>query len=117
MGLGERNRAAKGKRPEFHDNAAIDHLIAMVVTLTSELATTRRRLAVVERVAEASGAFSRQQVDRYVPTADDYAEDEAERLRLLRSLFYLMNKEVRDLDEGSTEAGFEAAIEQIRDDV
>jgi hypothetical protein len=68
-------------------------------------------------VAEASGAFTRAAVDRYVPTAEDQAEDEAERMRLLRSLFYLMNKEMRDLAEGSTEAGFATAIDLIRDDV
>jgi hypothetical protein len=117
MALGEPGRAAKGKRPAFHDSPATDQLIAMVIALTSELATTRRRLAVIERVAEASGAFTREAIERYVPTPADQGADEAERLRLLRSLFYLMNKEIADLAEGSTEAGFDAAINRIRDDI
>ena len=46
---------AKGRRPYFFDDPAVDKLLAMTMALAGELAVTRERLDTVERILAEKG--------------------------------------------------------------
>jgi hypothetical protein len=81
---------AKGERPQYFSDPAIDKLLAMVVVLAQELSVTRERLATVERLIESHGLFKRADIDGY--ELDDAQAQERSReqqdfiARLLRTL-------------------------------
>ena len=61
-------RVAKGKRPQYFSDPAIDKLLWVSVTLAQELAVTRERLDSVERLLAARGVLKAGAVDAYAPT-------------------------------------------------
>lgn len=60
-------RVAKGKKPGYLDERAIDNLAASVLALTQELSVVRDRLDTVERLIEQHGVFSQQVIEQFKP--------------------------------------------------
>jgi hypothetical protein len=58
---------AKGKRPYFFEDPAVERVLAMLMVVTQELAVTRERLDTVERLLEQHGALKRAEVESYEP--------------------------------------------------
>jgi hypothetical protein len=58
---------AKGRRPEFHDEPAIDRLLSLTMALVGEVSVLRERIDTVERLLEAKGSISRADIEGYVP--------------------------------------------------
>lgn len=58
---------AKGGRPAFFDEMALDRLYSLTLSLTAELAATRERLDTVERLLELEGSIDRTKIERYEP--------------------------------------------------
>lgn len=58
---------AKGRRPAFFDEPAVDRLYSLSLALMAELSATRERLDTVERLLEAGGSLRRQDVENYAP--------------------------------------------------
>ena len=56
-------RTAKGRRPQYFDDPAVDHLHNMVLSLVEELAVTRDRADALERLLEQSGVLNATQTD------------------------------------------------------
>ena len=72
-------RTAKGQRPSFFDDPQIDKLLAITMALAGEVSVLRERLDTVERLAEAKGVLSRDEIEAY--RADGSAAAERERWR------------------------------------
>jgi hypothetical protein len=58
---------AKGRRPDFHDEPAIDRLLSLTMALVGEVSVLRERMDTVERLLEAKGSISQADIDAYVP--------------------------------------------------
>ena len=58
---------AKGRRPEFHDDPAIDRLVSLTLALVGEVSVLRDRVDTVERLLEARGSINRADIETYVP--------------------------------------------------
>ena len=67
-------RRAKGKRPEFFDEPALDRLYSTVFALAAEVSALRERQDTLERLLEAHGVMKREEIERYEP--DRAAGDE-----------------------------------------
>ena len=61
------NAKAKGKRPAYFDDPALDRLLSILMALVGEVSVLRERLDTVERVLEAKGSLSREDIETYVP--------------------------------------------------
>ena len=72
-------KRAKGKRPVYLDNPYNDKLLAMLMTLTSEVSVLRERLDTVERLLEAKGLISIKEIEAYEP--DEQVSEEREQWR------------------------------------
>ena len=58
---------AKGRRPEFHDDPAIDRLLSLTMAVVGEVSVLRERMDTVERLLEQKGSISRADIDAFVP--------------------------------------------------
>ena len=67
-------RRAKGKRPDFFGNPAVDRLYSTVLALAAEVSALRERQDTLERLLDAKGTLSREDIETYVP--DRKAGDE-----------------------------------------
>ena len=73
-------RIAKGKKPVYLDERAVDNLAAAVVVLTQELSVVRDRLDTVERLIEQHGVFAQSEIEHFLPDAAA-GKDRSERRR------------------------------------
>lgn len=67
-------KRAKGKRPDYFENPALDRLYSTVFALAAEVSALRERQDTIERLLEAKGTLSRADIESYVP--DRAAGDE-----------------------------------------
>jgi hypothetical protein len=104
---------AKGKRPAYFEDPAIDRTLSIVMAIAGEVSVLRERLDTVERLLDAKGTISRADIESYVP---DHAAGAARGLltkdyiaRILRS----MQQEMEALAESGPSV--EALSRELRD--
>ncbi|MSO98177.1 MAG: hypothetical protein EXR11_08170 [Rhodospirillaceae bacterium] len=117
-GLGapkERVWVAKGKQPQFHNDRAIDQLMAMVTALTAEVSILRDRVDTHERIAEKRKLFGRDEVDGYIPDTPVMAERSAQRQRLLRKVFRVLKEDLARYESPADEAALDRLAQEINE--
>lgn len=110
---GKLKQTVKGKRPSFHDAASIDRLIAMTMTMASELSALRDRVMTLEALGAADGWLKPGAVDGYRPAVAERAERDRQREAFLNRLFFVLQEELDDLAEDETEDRYWASVEEI----
>jgi hypothetical protein len=65
---------AKGKRPQYFEDPAIDRTLSIVMAVAGEVAVLRERLDTVERLLDAKGTISRADIEAYTPDRQAGAE-------------------------------------------
>ena len=60
-------KRAKGRRPAYFDDPAIDRLVSMVMALAGEVAVGRERLDTIERLLETKGTLDRADIEAFRP--------------------------------------------------
>ena len=60
-------RKARGKRPEYFEDPALDRLYSTVFALAAEVSALRERQDTVERLLDDKGTISRADIERYEP--------------------------------------------------
>lgn len=68
--IGLAGKKAKGKRPPYFDDPAIDRVLSIVMAVAGELAVTRERLDTIERLLDAKGTISRADIEGFRPDRD-----------------------------------------------
>ena len=61
---------AKGKRPAYFEDPAVDRVLSIVMALVADVSVMRERLDTVERLLEAKGSISQADIEAYVPDKD-----------------------------------------------
>ena len=111
--IGLAAKRAKGRRPAYFDDPAIDRLVSMVMALAGEVAVTRERLDTVERLLEASGGLDRAAIDAYRPDrAAGYERGLATR-ELVARVLRGVQQDMESLE--SVESPIEDVSQQLRD--
>ncbi len=67
-------RVSKGKRSRFFDDPATDQMMTFFLELMAEVSALRERLDTVERLLEAKGSITRDDIEAYQPSAAVEAE-------------------------------------------
>jgi hypothetical protein len=99
---------AKGRRPYFFDDPAVDKLLAITMAIAGELSVTRERLDTVERILGEKGMISAAEIDAWRP--DDTAKQERAQMRqdyIARVLMILQN-ELEEMEQQKASADYEA---------
>ena len=80
-------RPARGKRPQYFDDPALDQLHATLLAVTAELSVLQDRFDLIERVLDAKGVLSRDDIEAF-PLDDEAQGARSEnRQQLIRRLF------------------------------
>lgn len=106
-------RHARGKRPEFYETPGLDHAMAMIMVLASEMAVLRDRLDSAERVAKANGLDLATGIEALELDQSALEEREERRQDFMRRLFYLQLKDADEAAQAQTGEGFKATIAEI----
>ena len=61
------NSKAKGKRPFFYKDTAVERVLSVTMAIATELAVTRDRLDTVERLLENEVPVTKKSIDSYAP--------------------------------------------------
>lgn len=61
---------AKGKRPAYFEDPAIDRVLSITMALAGEVSVMRERMDTIERLLDANGTISRADIEAYEPDRD-----------------------------------------------
>ena len=104
-------RDARGKRPQFYADPAMDQAMSMILVLAEEFSVLRDRLDTVERVASDNGLAAA--IEAYQPPQSVLEAREAGRQAFLTRLYYLARKDAAEAAEADTADRFTAALDDI----
>ena len=98
-------RRARGPKPQFFRDPALDHMMAMIIALTGELSVALERQDTLERLLDTRGLVPRQHVEAY--RADDGAETERFNRRddLIARVFHVLHEQAELAETMGTKAG------------
>ena len=106
-------RDARGKRPQFYQDPALDQMMGMIMVLAGEVAVLADQLDSTQRVLANHNIDARAEVDALV--LDDAALEarEARRQQMLERMFYLVRKEASEAAFRETTEGYIATLDAI----
>ncbi len=90
-------RIAKGQKPLYFSDPAIDKLLWMTMTLMEELSVTRDRLDTLERLLERRRVLRRRDIESYVPRGAAERERSARRTAYVERLMRAVQAELEDV--------------------
>ena len=106
-------RRAKGERPYFFDDPAVDKLLAMLMGLAGEVSVMRDRIDTIERVATEKKLFSVQDIEAY-EASDDVLKERAERREIfLGEITRIISAELEGLEEENS--NYDKAVELVEE--
>ena len=107
-------RVAKGKKPQYFSDPAIDKLLWMTLTLMEELSVARDRLDTVERLLAKKRLLSAKEIESWQPDDQAAAERSARRAAYVDRMMRAIHSELEELTRGdmpASEAEVIAAVE------
>jgi len=99
-------RVAKGRRPQYFSDPAIDKLLWITVTLMEELSVTRERLDTVERLLDRKRVVARRDIENFHGSPAEEAERTVERNAYVDRVMRVLQTEIEEMG-GRTGARFE----------
>ena len=106
-------RRARGKRPYFFDDPAVDQLHAMVLALSAELSVAFDRIDTLERLLGERGVLEREAIENYRPDETAEAERAERRQGFVQRLLRILNEERDALESADAMRSYEATIEEL----
>lgn len=103
----------KGSRPQFFPDPATDKLLAMVMALAGEVAVIRDRLDTFERLVEAKGVVTRNDIENYKPSKEVHAERDAWREEYLSHILRIVDLDADAMDRNDLSPKWEKMVETI----
>ncbi|MEH6548846.1 MAG: hypothetical protein V7711_06210 [Pseudomonadales bacterium] len=92
-------RVARGKRPAYLDDRAIDNLYAIVVTMMQENVVLRDRLDTLELLLERQGVVLQQQIETFVPDKEAADSREQRNRSYIEKLFRCLQDDRQQFDD------------------
>lgn len=92
-------RKARGERPRYFEDPAIDKVLSIAMALAGEVAVLRDRLDSVERLLEKGEPVSQNLIDSYAPDATVREERDAWRETFLSTILRSVHEEREGLAE------------------
>ena len=106
-------RVAKGKRPRYFSDPAIDKLHAIVLSLVGELSVTRDRLDALERALDARGTLSRDDLEAWQPDAEAEAERQEKREAYIARVMRIVEMELDEVEGRRDNETFESVYAEM----
>jgi hypothetical protein len=107
-------RTAKGKKPQYFSDPAIDKLLSIVISLAGELSVTRDRLDAVERLLEQHQVFNVADVDQYHPSAEVEEIRTEKRSRFIQRMMRVVEAELEEITGEDMPQSRKEILESLR---
>jgi hypothetical protein len=111
----ELQKKAKGQRPEYFKDPAIEKTLSITMALAGEVAVMRDRLDTIERLLESGETFSRSAVDAYIPSPAVREERDAWRDEYLGNVLRIVLQEREELQKAAAGRPYEDAVKLVED--
>jgi hypothetical protein len=105
--IAQANRRAKGKRPFFLDDPAVERVLSITMGVATELAVARERIDTLERLLVQRGVLQPQDIEQYVPDAAAMAARDAWSREYLARILRIVEQDVQAMQEAA-----EPSVEQ-----
>ena len=90
-------KKAKGKRPFYFDNPESDKLLAIAIALAGEVSVLHERLDTLERLVQATGILSIEEIETYQPDEQVAQEREQWRKEYIARVLQIVQEQVESL--------------------
>ena len=101
------NRRAKGKRPFFLNDPAVERVLSITMGVATELAVARERIDTLERLLVQRGVLQPQDIEQFVPDAAAMAVRDAWSREYLARILRIVEQDVQAMQEAA-----EPSVEQ-----
>ncbi len=108
------NRRAKGKRPNFLDDPAVERVMSIAMAVAGELAVTRERLDTLERVLVQGGVMKADAVEAFVPDAEAQAQRHQCGREYISRVLRMLEQDVQAM-AGPQDPALDQVIAELRD--
>jgi len=105
-------RKAKGQRPHYFTDPAIDKLLSITMALAGEVSVLRDRLASVELMLERGEKVSPEAVDKFLPDAPERVIRDERREQFLEIILKSLHDDVESMRVRSS-ANYEDVVSEV----
>lgn len=106
------NRRAKGKRPFFLDDPAVERVLSITMAVATELAVARERIDTLERLLMQRGVLEADAVEAFVPDAAAQEARSAWGREYIARLLRIIDQDVQAMNDAA-EPSLEQWIEEL----
>ncbi len=107
---------AKGARPYFFEDPAIDRLIAIISALAGEVSVLHDQVDTITRLLNQKGTVTSEDVDSFVPDEGVESARDQWRALFLENIFRIIQQEREAMEEGNqTNESYMAAIAEAEE--
>ena len=103
-------KKAKGERPKYFADPAIEKVLSITLALAGEVAVLRDRLDTVERLSADGKPISPKAIDNYEPDADVRSERDIWREKFLDVVLHVVHQDAENLQRKADTQPYEAAV-------
>lgn len=90
---------AKGTRPTFFDDPAIDRLVAIITALAGEVSVLHDQVDTITRLLDQKGTVTSDELNSFVPDGDAEAARDQWRETFLENIFRIVHQEREAMQE------------------
>jgi hypothetical protein len=111
----ELRKKAKGERPQYFQDPAIDKVLAITMALAGEVAVMHDQIDTMQRLMEKGGPVTRADVAAYIPDTEVREERDAWRQTFLANVLRIVHQEREELalEAGKLAESYDAAVELV----
>lgn len=110
--IGIASNKSKGKRPYFFDDPSVERVLNITMAVVSELAVARERIDTLERILEAKGILTIDEVERFVPQSTEQEEQrQLWHSEYVSRIFRIIQQEMEELENP------DKTLQEIADDI
>jgi hypothetical protein len=106
-------RDARGKRPTFYQDPALDQMMSMIMVLAGEVSVLADQLDATHRVLASHGIDAAIEIAALQLDDEALQQREARRQAMLERMFYLVRKEASEAAAKETTEGYIATLDEI----
>ena len=106
------NQRARGKRPAFLQDPAVERVLSIAMAIATELAVARERIDTLERLLAQRGILSAADIEKFEPDADAQAERAAWGREYIARVLRILDQDVQAL-AGTPDPSLEQVIDEL----
>jgi hypothetical protein len=106
-------REAKGKRPHFYQDPALDQMMSMIMVLAGEVSVLADQLDSTHRVLAKHGIDAALEIAALEFDDEALQQREGRRQAMLERMFYLVRKEAAEAGAAETVESYTQTIDEI----